>query len=517
MKVNNPVTKNEKKFPSNTKLISVTDTKGNIVDCNQAFVSVSGFDKSELIGQPHNIVRHPDMPPAAFEIMWSHLKAGKPWMGLVKNRCKNGDFYWVDAYVTPMTENGKVIGYESVRSCPKREDIARAEVIYSKINNGKSTSKSLRIASEHLFLLIILISSASLFIYDHQRLSETILFVGTIIFAAMVFFKTKSTINSLKKMLDTSFSHELAARTYTNSHGDLGLLEVSILSLNAHLGTILTRIENAAREVNISAERGNELTLKNCTEIQRQQEETFQVATAMNEMTTAIAEVSHHVSDTANNAETALSLVINGNKVAEVTRQSIQKLRDTVSSIRVSVSDVSSQTTCIAQAAQTIEQIADQTNLLALNAAIEAARAGEQGRGFAVVADEVRALAKRTQESTQEIYQIVHELIFKAQNAVEAASQGTTAADDGLGKVVESGEMLKGISEAVEKIAQMSTQMATAVEEQAHVAEDINRQIVNISDLANDSATSTKLTSDSITQLKNTADELQELVVRFKQ
>ncbi|WP_438879551.1 PAS domain-containing protein, partial [Bacillus cereus group sp. Bce015] len=89
-----------KTFDPKTKLITVTDTQGIILECNDAFVDISGFSKNELIGQPHNIVRHPDMPAEAFEVMWQYLKAGKPWMGLVKNRCKNGDFYWVDAYAT---------------------------------------------------------------------------------------------------------------------------------------------------------------------------------------------------------------------------------------------------------------------------------------------------------------------------------------------------------------------------------------------------------------------------------
>ena len=130
MRKNLPVTDNEKTFSPNQKLISSTDLKGKIRHCNSAFVEVSGFTRDELIGQPHNIVRHPDMPPAAYENMWSHLKAGQPWMGLVKNRCKNGDYYWVSAYVTPVTENGKVVGYESVRSCPDREDVERAEKLY---------------------------------------------------------------------------------------------------------------------------------------------------------------------------------------------------------------------------------------------------------------------------------------------------------------------------------------------------------------------------------------------------
>ena len=118
MRINQPVTTQEKRFSPDKKLISVTDTRGVLTDCNDAFIEVSGFTKEELIGQPHNLVRHPDMPPQAFEKMWSYLKSGKAWMGLVKNRCKNGDYYWVDAYVTPITEQGRIVGYESVRSCP---------------------------------------------------------------------------------------------------------------------------------------------------------------------------------------------------------------------------------------------------------------------------------------------------------------------------------------------------------------------------------------------------------------
>ena len=136
MRKNQPITNVERTFAKDVKLISTTDLKGKIVHCNQAFIDISGFEKEELIGAPHNLVRHPDMPPEAFDIMWSHLKQGKPWMGLVKNRSKNGDYYWVDAYVMPVTENGNVIGYESVRSCPDRDDIARAEKLYQAIRKG---------------------------------------------------------------------------------------------------------------------------------------------------------------------------------------------------------------------------------------------------------------------------------------------------------------------------------------------------------------------------------------------
>jgi len=516
MRKNLPITSNERTFGKSTKLISVTDLNGSILECNDDFVAVSGFDKNELIGQPHNIVRHPEMPAVAFEVMWSHLKSGKSWMGLVKNRCKNGDYYWVDAYVTPVTDAGRVVGYESVRSCPKREDITRAEKIYTQLNQGKVISSFSLLTKETIFVVSSLIIIATLFALSDTTAAVSVLIVALLVGAIWALLGKRAMIESLKDMLSTSFTHPLAAQTYTDSAGVLGLLKVAVLSQRAHLSTVITRIENAALNVAKESEKGYELTRDTCNEIERQQAETLQVAAAMNEMTMTINEVASHVAATATHADTANELAINGNKVGEVTRRSIQRLRDTVSDISTSVTQVSEQTSRIAKAAQIIEQIADQTNLLALNAAIEAARAGEQGRGFAVVADEVRSLAKRTQESTRDIYGIVKELTTRAENAVNMAVLGTTAADEGLEKVLESGRMLNGISAAVGQIASMSTQMATAVEEQSYVAEDINRQVVSISDLASTCTVSATKTSNSITLLKVISDELHETVVRFK-
>lgn len=509
-------TNNERKFSDSRKLVSVTDLQGNIQDCNDDFVEISGYAKDELLGQPHNIVRHPDMPAEAFKVMWWHLKQGKPWMGLVKNRCKNGDFYWVDAYVTPITDKGQIVGYESVRSCPRRADVTRTEKLYTQINKGKTPSNLTSLSAENLFLIIASIILVILFLTAGWSFIQIPLLCTALIYGAWMKYSKNTTINHLNVMLKNSFSHPLAAQTYSDSTGTIGLVKVAILSQIAHLGTVIARIETAALSVATESDRGFQLTVKTAQEIEKQQAETLQVATAMNQMATTITEVSRHVSDTASHAGIANDLAVNGNKVAEITHQSIQKLNETVSDISVSVSQLSDQTTLIAKAAQHIEQIADQTNLLALNAAIEAARAGEQGRGFAVVADEVRNLAKRTQESTRDIYAIVHELTASAEVAVNTAKLGTDAAEEGLERVQESSTMLNGIFDALGQITNMSTQMAAAVEEQAHVAEDINRQVVNISELASECSESSNETTASMTLVKSISDELHELVVRFK-
>ena len=158
MRKNLPVTNQRRTFGPEERLISVTDTRGIIVDCNEAFVAVSGYSKEELLGQPHNLVRHPDMPAAAYETMWRYLKQGKNWMGLVKNRCKNGDYYWVDAYVMPIFEKGQIVGYESVRCAPKEQDVTRAEQLYQHINQGKAAAKRWSVEAG-LGLLTLLVAS----------------------------------------------------------------------------------------------------------------------------------------------------------------------------------------------------------------------------------------------------------------------------------------------------------------------------------------------------------------------
>jgi PAS domain S-box-containing protein len=138
MRDNGPVTTHEVQLPENALLVSQTDTGGRITFANEAFVRVSGFTHEELLGAPHNLVRHPHMPQEAFRDLWVTAKSGRPWEGLVKNRSKNGDFYWVRANVTPVVEGGELKGFISIRTRPERHDVAAAEAIYGSMREGQS-------------------------------------------------------------------------------------------------------------------------------------------------------------------------------------------------------------------------------------------------------------------------------------------------------------------------------------------------------------------------------------------
>lgn len=516
MRKNLPVTNKEILVPENERLISATDLKGNITHCNKIFEKMSGFTRAELIGQPHNMIRHPDMPPEAYSVLWETVNAGKPWMGMVKNRTKAGDHYWVSAYITPITDNGKVVGFESVRTRPARKDVDRAEKLYKKIREKGVRYPGPPLVNEWTLLTFFVIASLALYFSGYPLFGELLVVVGA--FASMAFASSRrrSLINDLNKLLSNSFTHPLAAVSYTDDDLALGRIKVGILSMQRHLDTVLTRIEDQAQMVSRQSQIGLDNSVAAASEMKRQQIETEQVAAAMYEMTTTITEVSRNVQDTADRSEHASEMVRESKTVALVTRQSIETLRNTVGEISGSVEELATEITRIAQAAEIIEQIADQTNLLALNAAIEAARAGEYGRGFAVVADEVRQLAQRTQDSTKDIHKIIDQLTKRAKHSVEVAISGQSDADRGLQKVMETEDRLNSISESVNSIANMAIQMAAAVEEQAHVSEEINRQVVNISDLAHNSLTKAGTSADSIRSLQGISEQLHELVVRFK-
>ena len=289
------------------------------------------------------------------------------------------------------------------------------------------------------------------------------------------------------------------------------------MSLRAHLDAVLTRIEDASVKVAEQSAIGLEQSEQARGAIAEQRHQTDLVATAMSEMSRAIHEISNNVQETAARAEQSSGLAEQGREVSRTTRQAIEHLRDTVGEIGAAVENLSQQTADINRAASSIEAISEKTNLLALNAAIEAARAGEHGRGFSIVADEVRMLAASTRESAQEIAQIVSALTQQARQSVDIAHAGANDADSGLQKVVEAEQMLSGIAAAVVEISAMAEQMATAVEEQALVSQDVNGQVAEISRLASDSLARTEESAGSLRRSKKVSDDLHELVNRFRQ
>ena len=352
------------------------------------------------------------------------------------------------------------------------------------------------------------------------RLNLLLVALAVVVSFVLFLFAVQRSILTPAKLLVTDLAYmasgDFTHRISVQSNDEIGQIAASAAKLQADMSTIVKSINQSVFKLSAAAEEMAHITEKSNQALMNQHNETGQVATAMNEMTATVHEVAQNTQLAAESASQASTEVGTGQKVVEESIRSIALLVQKVERAADVIHQLETNSREIGSVLDVIRSIAEQTNLLALNAAIEAARAGEQGRGFAVVADEVRVLAQRTQKSTEEIQKMIQRLQAGAQEAVVAMTQSRSQADVTRDTAAKAGQVLTSITRAVASINDMNTLIASAAEEQNTVAEEINRNIVNISTAAEATAESSTHTARASEDLRNVAEELKHTASRLK-
>jgi methyl-accepting chemotaxis protein len=323
-------------------------------------------------------------------------------------------------------------------------------------------------------------------------------------------------VAQVQKTADELAAGNLTARVDYKSKDEVGRISDAVNQIADQFHSAVGKIMDSVSQLASAAEETSVVTGQTNEGINQQLTETSQVATAINEMSATVQEVARNAVDAAGAAQEADTTFVQGKQVIDKVITAIGDLAGEVEKAGGVIQELEGESKNIGSVLDVIKSIAEQTNLLALNAAIEAARAGEQGRGFAVVADEVRTLAGRTQESTQEIEEMITRLQSGANNAVKVMAEGKEMTLVGVDQAAAAGEALQTINESVTRISDMNTQIASAAEEQSAVTEEINRSIVNINQVAEQSATGAQHVSAASDDLARLAEQLKGLVENFK-
>ena len=535
MKINLPVNDVESILPEGEFIYSRTDLKGVIVEANEAFANISGFTPEEMVGQSHNMVRHPDMPPEAFADLWQDVKLGRPWRGIVKNRRKDGGYYWVVANVSPVRENGMIVGYQSVRGRPGRDEIAAAAAAYKRIRAGDKSIRvehgrvvanrsSLAGALTSLRTQLVLAGLAGLLPAALLALQSAGFgmpaALGTAAAAVCglyaLFFLAgygprlmrdlEATSDWLEQILRTG---DLGTRFSSSRRDAIGSIGRRADKFVSSVQAMLQGVSDIAGQVS-RATQNVEAGMNNVEgSAHAQNEATSSAAAAIEEVTVSIGEVAANAQQTRTTAEEASTASRNGAQVTTSASETIRSLAGTVGRSAEQVESLGKRSEEISRITGVIKEIADQTNLLALNAAIEAARAGEQGRGFAVVADEVRKLAERTGNATQEISAMVDSIRGETALAVNGMRAGAEQVAQGVGLVDQAAEALREINSEMDRTSRMVTDISLASNEQQTAMTQLAQNVEQV-------AIMTEQNVAVVSETKNTVDRLYAVTERMR-
>ena len=496
------VTQQNTPLDDDTTLMSTTDLHSYITHANDTFVNISGYSLNELLAQPHNLVRHPDMPKAAFADMWYTLQQGEPWSGIVKNRRKNGDHYWVRANAVPMVREGNVTGYMSIRTRATDAEIATVEPLYKALNEGrcrrrihkglvvrkgwlgKLPAMPVRWRVRSVMALIYVVLAAALHLSGVPWLAQLTCALVMLLGTAAFEWQIVRPIENVAKQALKVATGERNSVAHLNRSDELGLT----LRAVGQLGLMCRWLINDVSSQVSSVRNGSETLAKGNDDLNKHTRQTVdnvqQTVTTMNQMAASVKQ----------NSETASA----ADKLSIAASSAATQGGEAMDTVIKTMDDIANSTQRIGTITTLINDIAFQTNILALNAAVEAARAGEQGKGFAVVAGEVRHLASRSASAANDI----RKLIDASADKVQSGSQQVHAA----------GRTMDDIVSQVQNVTQLIAQISHSTLEQSDGLTSLTRAVGELNDITQKNAELVEESAQVSAMVKHRASRLEDAV-----
>ncbi|EFE05845.1 methyl-accepting chemotaxis protein [Citrobacter youngae] len=481
-------------------LMSTTDLQSYITHANDTFVQVSGYQLNELLDKPHNLVRHPDMPKAAFADMWYTLQQGEPWSGIVKNRRKNGDHYWVRANAVPMVREGQVTGYMSIRTRATDEEIAAVEPLYKALNEGRCNRRihkglvvrkgwlgklpalPIRWRVRGVMAVMFALLAAALQQIGAEwgllLMSALVMILGTAIFEWQIVRPIENVARQALKVA----TGERNSVSHLNRSDELGLMLRAVGQLGLMCRWLIHDVSSQ-----VSCVRSDSETLaKGSDDLNKHTQQTVEnvqeTVTTMNQMAASVKQ----------NSQTAAA----ADKLSIAASSAATHGGEAMDAVIKTMDDIANSTQRIGTITTLINDIAFQTNILALNAAVEAARAGEQGKGFAVVAGEVRHLASRSASAANDIRKLIDASADKVQSGSDQVHAAGRTMDDIVAQVqnvtqliaqishstLEQSDGLSSLTRAVNELSSITQKNAELVEESAQISAMVKHRAGRLED-----------------------------------
>jgi len=499
--------------PKIKQLISVTDVQGKYVYVNDQFCQHSGYSQEELLAMDSHSITHKEMPKRLLNELSQTLSKGFSWQGIFRINNKQQQDVWLNTFMTPQYENGSIIGYQSISTVANESLVRSATKIYQALNAQKSNI-IFELTKNHKFAFLVFLSViAQLYIFTQLGLFTSIIAGISALTPILVFWH--DIIPTAKRAQRMQNIFDSISRQVYYGKGTASVFDFNFLMLKTKIKAILERTLDAAQPIKLVMDKVTQGITFTRTNLEEQKDDIQQLSVSMSQMQTSTNEIANNIVEAAADLDSTFEQCEEAQKGIFDTTDKIRHLAKEVEQASASAGSLTESANSVGELMEEIQSIADQTNLLALNAAIEAARAGEQGRGFAVVADEVRSLSSRTQESAKKIHERLSLMLSSIDEWVNLMNNNKDEADNCVKNAEFSNEKIALVVGKVQNVSQVASQIATTAEEQSVVSNEINNHIELIHQSTNKTWSQTDKVAEQMQSLERSVEDIANLASTF--